>query len=288
MHRRYFASPETLPTDGGSSATTTARATPVRTATILALTKSFGTLCFSSLVLAVCTGLRALARRATRRSENLVVALVACCLRCLLDLVESLNKFAVCMHAITGEDLCASGRLVTTLLRRHGLSAWFVDRLTSFVLVMTALAFAALAGASTYSLVYLTNPATPANTRRAVAGAFGTIAALLAYLVLSFCASFLTQVVDASYTCLALDLDAGAPHQPPLRDVMIPIVKPGYAVSPPHPADDAAVPVGVPARADVVGPGLTSVFPGPGGYAPTHPTAELPLKDPVAGASPKP
>ena len=71
--------------------------------------------------------------------------LVACCLRCVLDMIEFLNKFSVCMHAITGEDLCASGRAVSELLARHGLSAWMVDRVSYFVLSATSVAFAFVA-----------------------------------------------------------------------------------------------------------------------------------------------
>jgi len=200
-----------------------------------------------------------------------------------LDVVESLNKFAVCMHAITGEDLCTSGKLVTDLLRRHGLSAWFVDRLSSFVLSMTTLAFAALTAAATYYLVYVATPAQPAgqalgDTRRAVAGAFSTMAFLLALFILSFCAFFINQVVDAAYTCFALDLDAGAPHQPPLRDVMIPIVKPEYALVVGQPISSDAVAVGQP-----VGEG----FPQPSAHAPMRP-ADVPLEQHVASDPPRP
>ena len=69
-----------------------ARRAPVLAATRLALTRSLGTLCFSSAVLVVCNLLRALARRAQRHSDNYLVILAACCLQCLLDCVEFLNK----------------------------------------------------------------------------------------------------------------------------------------------------------------------------------------------------
>ena len=67
-------------------------------------------------------------------------------------------------------------------------------------------------------------------------------------LVLSFCSSTLLDVVDASYTCLALDLDRGAQHRPPMRDAMLPIVKPEYVLVVAQPGSDGqpraiAVPV---------------------------------------------
>ena len=203
-------------------------------------------------------------------------------------MIDFLNKFAVCFHAITGDELCGAGRGVTDLLTRHGLSAWFVDRVrrwrskprcterplaaaaadlqivarsmrppqvSAFVLGMTTFAFAALAGGLTYAVLVASlveppdasgrkvpcgaptrdphcsamaasaaRPLLPLTGRgfercmgQLVAGSFAGMAALLALVILSFCSSAINTVVDASYTCLALDLDAGAPHQPPLR-----------------------------------------------------------------------
>ena len=159
-------------------------------------------------------------------------------------------QFAVVMHSITGDDFCASGRGVTELLKRHGLNAWFVDRIAAFVLGMTTVAFAVLAGGATYLTLIstLTSPES-VERRQVVAGVFAGAAGLLGFLILTFTCSFINNVVDASYTCLALDFDAGAPHQPPLRDVLIPIVKPDYVVVVGQPAQPGvataiAVPVG--------------------------------------------
>ena len=227
-----------------------ARRAPVRAATRIALTLSLGTLCFSSAVLVVCNLLRAAARSAQRNSDNYLVVLAACCLQCLLDCVEFLNKFAVVMHAITGDDFCTSGRSVTTLLKRHGLNAWFVDRIAAFVLGMTTVAFAGLAGGATYvTLISTLNSPGSVEHRQVVAGVFAGAAGAIGFLILTFTCSFINTVVDASYTCLALDFDAGAPHQPPLRDALIPIVKPDYVVvvgQPVQPgvATATAVPVG--------------------------------------------
>ncbi|EOD06528.1 hypothetical protein EMIHUDRAFT_438674 [Emiliania huxleyi CCMP1516] len=230
------------------SANTEARRAPVRLAARLAFTRSLGTLCFSSLVLTLGQVLKALARDAVRRSDSPLVLLVACCLRCVVELLEFINKFAIAMHAITGDGFCASGKQVTALLAKHGLSAWFCDRISAFVLRTTAVAFAALGGVGTYLAVYSGLAADEEDDRQAVAGAFGGAAFVVGALVLSFCSSTLLDVVDASYTCLALDLDRGAQHRPPMRDAMLPIVKPEYVLVVAQPGSDGqpraiAVPV---------------------------------------------
>ena len=219
-----------------------ARREPVRMATTLAFTKSLGTLCFSSAVIVVCTVLRFLARQAQRRSgDHFLVALAAACLRCLLDLVETLTKFATCMHSITGDSFCGSARHISDLLTRHGLNSWFVDHLSLFVLHMTSLAFSGLAAGSTYLFLSATlSEPQSREGRRAVAGAFASMTFVFAWLLLTYCTSFINAVVDAAYTCLAIDMEGGAPHQPDLRDVMIPIVKPEYTPQP-HLSDSVIV-----------------------------------------------
>jgi len=204
----------------------------VRTALHLALTKSFGTLCLSSLVLSVALALKAVARQLARRSDNLLVTLAACCLRCLLDCLEWLTKFAVAFHAITGNDFCSSGKQVSALLVRHGLSGWFVDRISLLVLHTVSMAFALLGGGFMFFVMRYTLPANMDNADRAVVCAvFGALTFALGWFVLSFCAAILLNIVDAAYTCLAIDMDAGRPTcQPPIRDALIPIVKPDYIV----------------------------------------------------------
>lgn len=213
-----------------------ARRAPVRTATRLAFTKSIGTLCYSSLVLTICQILKAMARQTQRRSDSLFVCLAACCIRCLLDVIEFLNKFVVAMHAISGADFCSAGKEITSLFSRHGLNAWFCDQISAYVLATASFSFAALGGGFTYLGVVSTleQPAS-IDDKRVVASAFGAGAFLLGWFILSFCGSLILNIVDASYTCLAVDMDNGAQHQPPMRDAMIPIVKPDYVVVVQHP-----------------------------------------------------
>ena len=210
---------------GHHPASAHARRAPVRTALRLAFSRSFGSLCYSALVLTICSMLKAMAEKMMRQSDNLFVVLVACCLKCVLQVIEFLNKFAVCMLAISGDDFCTSARHVKDLLGRHGLSMWFVDRISSLVLSMASFALAALA-AGAMTILVLTVGDLPAH----VAGLLGAATGVLAFVILSFLAEIVLNVVDASFTCFALDIDGGAAHQPALRDALIPKVKPDYVV----------------------------------------------------------
>jgi len=142
---------------------------------------------------------------------------------------------------------------VTDLLSRHGLNAWFCDRVSAFVLSTASFSFAVLGGGASYLAVFSTLADHPsdASDKRIVAGAFGGAAFLIGWFILAFCASIILNIVDAAYTCLALDMDAGAPHQPAIRDAMIPIVKPDFVVVVAQPGTGTtpaaiAVPVGLP------------------------------------------
>lgn len=234
------------PTSNAAGYQAAARRAPVCTATRLAFSSSFGTLCFSSLVLTVCQILKAMAKEAMRRTDNLLVCLVACCVRCILELIEFLNKFVVAMHAVSGQRFCAAGKEITGLFSRHGLNAWFCDRISAYVLSTASFSFAALGGGVTYLVIFetLAHP-TAVDDKRIVAGAFGTVTFGLGWFILSFCASIILNIVDASYTCLAVDMDHGAPHQPQIRDAMIPIVKPEYVVVVQQPGAHPPVAMGV-------------------------------------------
>merc|ERR1719453_770306 len=75
-------------------------------------------------------------------------------------------------------------------------------------------------------------------------GAFSYVAAA----TLGFLASLLLNIVDAAFTCHALDLDSGADHQPRMRAALAGVIKPTAVVQqpggvPPVIAVAAGVPV---------------------------------------------
>ena len=55
-----------------------------------------------------------------RKRCSLVAQLVACCLRCVLAYLEFFTRHALTLHALTGDDFCASGRQFFSQCTRHG------------------------------------------------------------------------------------------------------------------------------------------------------------------------
>lgn len=91
-----------------SASTRRATSSPICTGLGLAFSKSFGSVAFASLILAICEYLRRLARK--QNKCNLVGLLIYCCIMCILNYLEFLTRFALTFHALSGESFCASGQ----------------------------------------------------------------------------------------------------------------------------------------------------------------------------------
>ena len=172
------------------------------------------------------------------------------------------------------------------MLSRHGLNAWFCDRISAFVLSTAAFAFAVLGGGASYLAVFYTLREQPSDEddKRIVSGVFAVAAFIIGWFILTFCASIILNIVDAAYTCLAIDMDAGAPHKPSMRDAMIPIVKPDFVVVVGHPGSAGqpsaiAVPVGGPAEIQTA-TAYPAAVPQAMAYPTAYPTA--PQRPPAA------
>ena len=144
--------------DGGGSAPAAATRTPVLTGFKLALTKSLGTIAFASLCLAIIEIIKEQERKMRGRKCNLVAQLVACCLRCVLACLESFIKFftrhSLTLHALTGDDFCASCRAFFSQCTRHGfVMAVSIDWLARFTLGFTSFVLGLLMTAATVGFV---------------------------------------------------------------------------------------------------------------------------------------
>ena len=180
---------------------------PTRRGLALGLSSSFGTLCYAALVLSACELLNAIARK-SMRSRNLFVVVAGCCLRYIVALIEFLNKFAVSHHAVTAAPFCTSARQITAILARNALSVYVVDQIGGFVLHFGAFVLSGLVAGLTTALVATTLPAT-ASDRTVLLGVYMGLSLVVAFSTLNFLATLLLNVVDAAYTCHALDLEVG-------------------------------------------------------------------------------
>lgn len=213
---------------------------PTRHGLALGLSTSFGTLCYAALVLSVCELINAIARK-SMRSRNLLVVVAGCCLRCFVALIEFLNKFAVSHHAVSAAPFCTSARQISTILARNALSAYVVDRIGGFVLHFGAFVLSGLVAGLTTALVASTLPTTleqdeeeadltAAPQRALLLGSYMGLSFAVAFPTLNFLATLMINVVDAAYTCHALDLEGGVVHRPRMHAALLAVAKPATAV----------------------------------------------------------
>jgi len=110
-----------------------------------AVTTSLGSIAFGSLLVAIIQTLKAMARSAQRDSRNGLVALVMCCVVCLLDCIERLlrwlTEWAYVYVALYGTGLIESGSKVMEMLSKSG-----IDAIITTVLVDPVLRMAIFAG----------------------------------------------------------------------------------------------------------------------------------------------
>lgn len=107
---------------------------------------SFGTICFSGLLIGVVRVVRAAVDSARREdvTPGIVNIILRCCLNALLTAVDFLNKFTVNFAAITGEGYCSSAKMTYELLKRNLLSAVFVETVSTRILAGIIFVFSAL------------------------------------------------------------------------------------------------------------------------------------------------
>ncbi|KAI0225267.1 putative choline transporter, neither null mutation nor overexpression affects choline transport, partial [Massospora cicadina] len=95
-----------------------------------ALTTSFGSACFGSLIVAILQLLKALANEARQNSDNFVLSFLACCAECILGMplfyvylslaqieamVEYFNRYAYCYCAMYGLPYLEAGKVKTSV-----------------------------------------------------------------------------------------------------------------------------------------------------------------------------
>ncbi|KAI3698843.1 hypothetical protein L2E82_42702 [Cichorium intybus] len=165
---------------------------------------SFGTICFSGLLIAIVRIVRAAVDSAASEDAGGIVNLILrCCVNALLSAFEFLNKFTINFSAITGESYCSSARLTYELLRRNLLSAVIVETISTRLLAGIILVLSAI-----YAIVVCV--ILQAASGLAVESYFvAAMAFVLLIVVLGFLVNVLDNVIDTVYICYAIDRDKG-------------------------------------------------------------------------------
>lgn len=165
---------------------------------------SFGTICFSGLLIAIVRIVRAAVDSvASEDAGGIVNLILRCCVNALLSAFEFLNKFTINFSAITGESYCSSARLTYELLRRNLLSAVIVETISTRLLAGIILVLSAI-----YAIVVCV--ILQAASGLGVESYFvAAMAFVLLIVVLGFLVSVLDNVIDTVYICYAIDRDKG-------------------------------------------------------------------------------
>lgn len=177
---------------------------------------SFGTICFSGLLICVVRIVRAVVDCARREDiPGFFNAVLRCFVNTFLSAIDFLNKFTINFAAITGEAFCTSARMTYELLKRNLLSAVFVETISSRLLIGIVLVVSSI-----YAVVVcaITNAASDLGIYSYYVG-LSTL--LLLLVVLGFFAHLLNNVIDTVYVCYAIDRDRGDVSKPDVHEVYV-------------------------------------------------------------------
>ena len=112
-----------------------------------ALTTSFGSICFGSLIAAIVQALRALANEAQSNGDAALLACIAqCILACIQSCVEYFNKWAFIYVGLYGYSYLEAGKNVITLFKNRGWDAIIADDLIGNVLLLVSIIVGAITG----------------------------------------------------------------------------------------------------------------------------------------------
>ncbi|KAJ3054888.1 putative choline transporter, neither null mutation nor overexpression affects choline transport [Rhizophlyctis rosea] len=220
-----FATYYFMGTLNGDGTVTVAQRNPTAQSTKRALTTSFGSICFGSLIIALIQTMRALLRQAANENAsqgNICGAFLAICAECFLSCIESLllyfNKYAFAQVAIYGKDFVTAAKATWQLVKSHGIDAIINDNLVGNVLSIGALLIGLITAFVGYLYVQL-SPSIPNDTPTFI------IIALVAFFIGFSEFSILANVIDSGVTttfvCLAEDPEALRRTKPQLYDSIL-------------------------------------------------------------------
>lgn len=105
-----------------------------------AVTTSFGSICFGSLLVAILKFLQYVVRSQRENENDFISCIVLCLLRCLESLLEYFNHFAFVYCAIYGYDYITAAKKTFALASNCAFAATFNESLVNTTLVVTSLA----------------------------------------------------------------------------------------------------------------------------------------------------
>lgn len=166
-----------------------------------ALTTSFGSICFGSLLVAIIQATKALAQSARNNDNAILICIAECILNCLESILEYFNKWAFVYVGLYGYGYIEAGKNVFTLFKNRGWEAIIADDLISNVFFFLSLCVGGICAAIGYAFNEdslngsFVNSPNPASIGATCAG-LGFVAGLvLASILMSTIASAVNTVI---------------------------------------------------------------------------------------------
>lgn len=139
-----------------------APASPTLSSAKRALTTSFGSVCFGSLLIALLQTLRYILNSLRNDSDDGIMAFLAMCASCILSCLEGLfeifNKFAFTQVAMYGKPFVQAAHDTWALIKDRGIDAIVNDSLVGNVLGMGSLSVALTSGLYGYLFLAVVQP----------------------------------------------------------------------------------------------------------------------------------
>eukprot|EP00833_Pecoramyces_ruminatium_P003386 jgi/Orpsp1_1/1177418/evm.model.c7180000061385.1 len=205
----------------GTKEITVAEKNPTAKSFKRAITTSFGSICFGSLIIAIIDTLKLLARMAKENAgedDNVALQIIACCIECILnmigDIIEYFNVYAFTEVAIYGKSYCKAAKDTWTLCKAHGIEALINDNLIGNVLTLGAISVGCLSTVITVGIGFLIMQI------RNVAALiiYGIIAFLIGMMIFSVISQVINSGVATTFVCICEDIDALRNTKPELYD----------------------------------------------------------------------
>jgi len=169
-----------------------------------AVTTSFGSICFGSLLVAILKTIRSIIRSAKERED--ISPMVACILDCCLNILENMlsyfNRYAFVFVALYGKGFMESGKNALALFKNQGMTTIINDDLIGTTFFMGALISAFLNGFISYILSFIFG----------FDGQFQSLFLASAFIIGFFVFALVMSVIDSAvatvYVCWAEDPQA--------------------------------------------------------------------------------
>lgn len=169
-----------------------------------AVTTSFGSLAFGSLILTIVQLIKSMLKE--KGKDNAAAAVLACLVSCLMSWLEFINKFTTVMIAIRGESFCDSAKSTFDLLKRNLLSTLVVDSMSGMVLGLGSLVFGVLVAFA--GRIAAKGIASDYGTNGDIyLWVFFAFAFYFSFAIMSFFGGVILNIVDAVFIFYAIDKD---------------------------------------------------------------------------------